>query len=168
MTGYRLDILASLARQLAFAPSDVRVDQLAAAETLMGDLDVAKSYPAAFVVFRITGYHPKLGVADETLTGLALQHDLGLLIERVSETLDLLATHQPEPVLAIDDVTERFNVTSKTIQRWRKKGLVSRRFIFADGKRRVGFLLSSIERFVAIPRPRVTRTRRASRRRRSA
>ena len=149
MTSFRLDIVASLARQLAFAPHDVRLEQLAAAEVLMGDLDVAKSYPAAFVVFRVTGYHPKLGVADETLTGLALQHDLGLMIERVSETLDLRAAEQPEPVLAIDDVTERFNVTSKTIQRWRKKGLVSRRFTFADGKRRVGFLLSSIERFVA-------------------
>lgn len=149
MTGFRLDIVASLARQLAFAPSDVRLEQLAAAETLIGDLDVARSYPAAFVVFRITGYHPKTGVAVEQLTGLALQHDLCLLIERVSETLDLVAAEQPEPVLAIDDVTERFNVTSKTIQRWRKKGLVSRRFIFPDGKRRVGFLLSSIERFVA-------------------
>ena len=51
------------------------------------------------------------------------------------------------PVLAIDDVTQRFNVTSKTIQRWRKRGLPGRRFVFPDGKRRVGFLLSSVERF---------------------
>lgn len=148
MAGFRLDIVASLARQLAFAPSDVRGAQLAAAEELMNDLDAARSYPAAFVVYRVTGYHPKLGVADETLTGLALQHDLGLLIEQVSDGLDLRAGEQPEPVLSIDDVTERFNVTSKTIQRWRKRGLVSRRFIFGDGRRRVGFLLSSIERFV--------------------
>ena len=28
-----------------------------------------------------------------------------------------------EPVLTIEDVTERFNVTSKTIQRWRAQGL---------------------------------------------
>ena len=52
-------------------------------------------------------------------------------------------------MLTIDDVTERFNVTSKTIQRWRRKGLPARRFVFPDGKRRVGFLLSSVERFFA-------------------
>src|SRR5205814_4124045 len=87
-------------------------------------------------------------VSTDQLAGLALQHDLGLLIERVSDTLDIATASIPEPVLAIDDVTERFNVTSKTIQRWRRKGLPARRFVFGDGKRRVGFLLSSVERFV--------------------
>src|SRR5439155_645274 len=53
-----------------------------------------------------------------------------------------------EPVLCIEDVCERFNVTSKTIQRWRRKGLAARRFVYGDGKRRVGFLLRSVERFV--------------------
>jgi RNA polymerase sigma factor (sigma-70 family) len=85
----------------------------------------------------------------DLLTGLALQHDLGLLIERLSDTLDIQTTTLAEPVLSIDDVTERFNVTSKTIQRWRRKGLVARRFIFPDGKRRVGFLLSGVERFLS-------------------
>ena len=146
---YRLNLVESLARQLAFAPCDVRIAQLASAETLVDDLDLSRSYPAAFVTFRITGYHPREQPGDEQLTGLALQHDLGLLIERVSETLELIAADEPEPVLSIDDLTEQFNVTSKTIQRWRKRGLISRRFTFVDGKRRVGFLLSSIERFIA-------------------
>ena len=48
----------------------------------------AKAYPLEFIVFRITGYHPKQS-AEELLTGLALQHDLGLLIEQVSDTLDV-------------------------------------------------------------------------------
>src|SRR5205814_1111661 len=87
----------------------------------------------------------------------ALQHDLGLLIERVSETLDVATTTLAEPVLDIDDVTERFTVTSKTIQRWRRKGLPARRFVFPDGKRRVGFLLSSVERFFASHRDQVSR-----------
>jgi RNA polymerase sigma factor (sigma-70 family) len=82
------------------------------------------------------------------LTGIALQHDLGLLIEQVSETLDLQTSAMTEPVLSIDDVTQRFEVTSKTIQRWRRKGLPARRFVFTDGKRRVGFLLSSVEQFI--------------------
>jgi RNA polymerase sigma factor (sigma-70 family) len=121
--------------------------QVAAAETLLHLLEPTKGYPLDFVIYRITEYRPKV-TKSELLTGIALQHDLGLLIESVSDTLDLHASELAEPVLAIDDVCERFNVTSKTIQRWRRKGLPARRFIFPDGKRRVGFLLTSVERFV--------------------
>ena len=147
-------LIANLARQLAFTPVEPRAAQVTAAERLLHDLNPTRAYPLDFVVFRITGYRPKRpgsagdGHAD-LLTGLALQHDLGLLIEQVSDTLDLHAGAATEPVLAIDDVTERFDVTSKTIQRWRRRGLPARRFTFGDGKRRVGFLLSSVERFIA-------------------
>jgi RNA polymerase primary sigma factor len=155
---FRIDTLAELARQMAeFTPHDVKVTQVTAAEELLHTLDANKAYPLEFVVFRITGYRPKADAEDGLLTGLALQHDLGLLIEHVSETLDLHTDKLPEPVLDIDAVCERFNVTSKTIQRWRRKGLPARRFVFADGKRRVGFLLSSVERFFSGHREQVAR-----------
>ena len=152
MAKYRLDALAKLARQLSFTPSETRALQINAAEILLHDLNADKAYPIDFVVYRITGYQPKSSSNAELLTGLALQHDLGLLIEQVSDGLNLQAAQSPEPVLALDDVTQRFNVTSKTIQRWRRRGLPARRFTFADGKRRVGFLLSSVERFIAAHR----------------
>src|SRR3982751_583515 len=146
MAKFRIDTLDDLARQLTFSPHDTRVAQIAAAEDFLHTLDPAKAYPLDFVIFRITGYHPKH--AERLLfPGEALQHDLGQLIETVSDSLDQHSAALAEPVLSIDDVTEKFNVTSKTIQRWRRKGLPARRFIFPDGKRRVGFLLSSVERF---------------------
>ena len=148
MAQYRIESLGELARQMQFTPLDTRAAQVAAAEELLHSLDALKAYPFDFVVFRITGYRPR-EVSETLLTGLALQHDLGLLIERVSDTLDVRTDSLSEPVLQIEDVTERFNVTSKTIQRWRRKGLPARRFIFPDGKRRVGFLISSVERFFA-------------------
>ena len=156
MPRYRIDSVANLARQLAFTPAEPRGLQVAAAEQLLHDVDPAKGYPLEFIVYRITGYRPKSaarpdGHAD-LLTGLALQHDLGLLIEQVSDTLALRTADVGEPVLAIEDVTARFDVTSKTIQRWRRRGLPARRFTFGDGKRRVGFLLSSVERFIAVGR----------------
>ena len=79
------------------------------------------------------------------------------MIEQVSETLEVRTVQLAEPVLSIEDVTARFNVTSKTIQRWRRRGLPARRFVFADGKRRVGFLVSSVERFFATHREQVAR-----------
>src|SRR5687768_11570377 len=148
MAKFRIDTLDALARQLTFSPHDARVAQLAAAEDLLHALDPTKTYPLDFVTFRITGYHPRNAEAV-LFPGQALQHDLGQLIETVSESLDLVAQEHVEPVLAIDDVCEKFNVTSKTIQRWRRKGLPARKFTFPDGKKRVGFLLSSVERFVA-------------------
>ncbi len=51
-----------------------------------------------------------------------------------------------EQVLDGGRLSQQFNVSTKTISRWRA-GLVSRRFCF-DGRKRVGFLQSSVERFV--------------------
>jgi RNA polymerase primary sigma factor len=152
---FRIDSIAALARQMEFAPHHTRALQVSAAEELLHEIDPARAYPVEFIVFRITGYRPKTA-GENLLTGLALQHDLGLLIEKVSDTLNVLASTGAEPVLTIDDVSERFNVTSKTIQRWRRKGLPARRFIFADGKRRVGFLARSVERFFSSQRTQVT------------
>ena len=154
MAKFRLVLIGELARQMGFTPQELRFAQLDAAEELLLDIDPAKAYPFGFIVFRITGYHPKR-IDQELLTGLALQHDLGLLVEQVSDTLDLRQDSQPQPVLSIDEVTERFNVTSKTIQRWRRRGLGARIFTFPDGKRRVGFLLSTVERFFASHRDQV-------------
>lgn len=148
MAAFRIDRIAELSRLMRFTPSETRLAQIVSAEGLLHSIDPAKAYPLEFVIFRITGYHPKT-TSDELLTGMALQHDLGLLIELVSDTLDLSAESWREPVLTIEQVADRFSVTHKTIQRWRRKGLPARRFIFADGKRRVGFLLSSVERFFA-------------------
>ena len=156
MARFRLDSIAGLARQMSFTPHDTLALQLSAAEELLHGLDPGKAYPLDFVIYRITGYHPKR-VSDDLLTGLALQHDLGLLIERVSGSLGLSTAKLSEPVLDIDDLTERCNVTSKTIQRWRRRGLPARRILFPDGKRRVGFLLSSVERFFAAHRDQVSR-----------
>jgi RNA polymerase sigma factor (sigma-70 family) len=153
---FRIDSIASLARQMVFTPTDARSAQLNAAEALLHAIEPARAYPLDFVTFKITGYRPRAVSADQ-LPGLALQHDLGLLIERVSQTLDVASAAMPEPVLDIADVTDRFSVTSKTIQRWRRRGLPARRFVFPDGKRRVGFLLSSVERFVDARRDQVER-----------
>lgn len=151
MPTFRLESLASLARQMGFAPRAKRLAQLAAAEDLLLGLEPERAYPLGYVVHAITGYRPKAAdVADaELLAGLALQHDVGVLIESLSDAMDLPALACAEPVLTIADVCARFGVTTKTIQRWRRKGLPARRFVFADAKKRVGFRLSCVERFVA-------------------
>ncbi len=52
-----------------------------------------------------------------------------------------------EPVLTVDQLSKTLNVSTKTISRWRQRGLVGFRFV-CDGRPRVGFLQSSVDRFV--------------------
>jgi RNA polymerase sigma factor (sigma-70 family) len=46
-------------------------------------------------------------------------------------------------------LAERFSVSAKTIRRWQKRGLAGMRYIFPDGRKRVGFTASSVETFIA-------------------
>ena len=84
---------------------------------------------------------------DATLTGEQASHDLRLLVEDVSDAANVPADAAGERVVTIDDLSRQLKVSTKTIARWRKQGLISRRFVF-DGRKRVGFLASSVERFV--------------------
>jgi RNA polymerase primary sigma factor len=165
--GFRIAQIADLARQMQFTPLDKRGLQIAAAEELLLQIDPAKAYPFNFVLYRITGYHARQaqgsavtddGFTGQLLTGLALQHDLGLLIELVSDGMNVGVNDLDEPVFTIDQICHQFNVSDKSIQRWRRRGLAARRFVFPDGKRRVGFLAGSVERFFALHRDGVAPT----------
>ncbi|HEX2971363.1 MAG TPA: sigma-70 family RNA polymerase sigma factor, partial [Tepidisphaeraceae bacterium] len=148
MAGFRSLDVGELARQLRFTPLDKRLQQLTAAENLLLTLDPAKSYPLAFLIDRITGYRPK-DASIRLIPGHDLQHDLGLLLETVSAGCSQCQADAGEPVLSIDTAAQRLRVASKTLQRWRRRGLPARVFTYPDGKKRIGFFLSSVERFLA-------------------
>jgi len=66
-----------------------------------------------------------------------------------------------EEVLSIEDLARRFNVSTKTISRWRDHGLVAQRYT-VGGRRRVGFLSGAVERFISSNPLRVERGSRFS------
>jgi len=66
-----------------------------------------------------------------------------------------------EEVLSIEELSRRFNVSTKTISRWRDHGLVAQRYV-VGGRRRVGFLASTVERFIGSNGSRIERGRRFS------
>ncbi|HCK70742.1 MAG TPA: RNA polymerase subunit sigma-70, partial [Planctomycetaceae bacterium] len=59
-------------------------------------------------------------------------------------------------VYTIPQLADRFHVSTKTIARWRDLGLVSRRFIM-DGRKRIGFLASSVDHFIHSHRDKIQR-----------
>jgi transposase len=67
-----------------------------------------------------------------------------------------------EPVLSMAEVSKKFNVSTKTITRWRQQGLVGGRRFMLDGKSQVGFVQSVVDRFLAAHSERVERGSRFS------
>ncbi len=133
-------------QQVRFAPADKRLEQLDRAESVIATLEPGTRYRYQDLCEQITHDRPQAD-RDLVIEGSVAAHDLTLFVEELSESLNLPAERAGEPVLTVDDVSQQYNVSTKTVDRWRKRGLVSRRFQFGN-RSRVGFLKSSLERFV--------------------
>ncbi|MFQ5732717.1 MAG: sigma-70 family RNA polymerase sigma factor [Planctomycetaceae bacterium] len=133
-------------QQVRFAPRDARLSQIDKAERLLAEIDMETDYRYQDIYERITSYRPDR-YPDLFLTGEDAAHDLRCFVEDLSDSADIRVENIDEPVLTVADVSERYSVSTKTVDRWRNKGLVSRRFRFGNRKR-IGFLKSSLDRFV--------------------
>src|SRR5919112_2013607 len=153
---YRHPALKQLKEQQArFAPRERRLEQIDRAEQLLGEIDDGRRYPYEYLCYRITGFRPD-GAPDLVLDGGDIRHDLRMFVEDLSATVGQKAEHAAEPVLTVNAVSLRFRVSTRTVARWRRQGLVARRFII-EGRTKVGFLESSLSRFVADHRAQVDR-----------
>ena len=133
-------------QQVRFAPREKKIEQAERAERLLGELEPGRTYTYEYVCFRITQYRPE-SYPGVKLSERDASHDLRLFVEDLSDSAEVSADAAGERVLTVDELSKQFRVSTKTISRWRRQGLVSRRFVF-DGRKRVGFLASSVDRFV--------------------
>lgn len=140
--------LAQLLLQLRFIPQRQRQKQLDAAEKLLAIIDKNKEYPFEFVCFRITGFHPKTALQQQLIKGDELAEDLRIFISKLSGYLACHVAEQNQKVHTIEELAADLVVATKTIYRWRKQGLIARKFVFEDGKKRVGFLQSTVDKFL--------------------
>jgi len=147
MSLYSHPAIRQLSEQLTrFSPLDVRVQQMDRAELLATELDEATEYKYPELVEKITGYRPDT-YPDLRIDGATAVHDIRLLVEELSASANLPVDQAGEQVLTVEDLSKKYNVSTKTVDRWRKRGLISRRFKFGN-RTRVGLLNSSVERFV--------------------
>lgn len=140
-------MIADLKRQLAYAPEETRSRQMLAAESLIADLDASRNYPHDFVVYRVTGFRPESAEEPVTLVGEALQADLATLVQHLSDELTLRESDRPGGAIPLEELAQRWNVSTKTIQRYRRQGLMCHTITFADGERRLGCFAREVERF---------------------
>ncbi len=148
-------------QQSRFAPREKKLEQVDNAERLLREIDSERTYSYEYVCFRVTGYRPDVNEII-TISGKQLQHDLLSLIEDLSESADIKAAEIQQPVHTVEQLSKMFNVSTKTISRWRQQGLVSRKIIFDGGRKRVGFLHSAVDHFVKENRDKVKRGERFS------
>jgi RNA polymerase primary sigma factor len=153
--------IEDLAAELTAGLRRLRKGYVDAAEGLLQIIDPSREYPYGFVVYRLTGYRPPAGHRpSEPMSGKSLRADMLRLILDICDSFDLSADSYAEPVYDTASLSRRFHVSTKTVQRWRRRGLAARRLVFPDGRKRVAFLASSIRRFVRDRRSQVARSAR--------
>jgi RNA polymerase primary sigma factor len=149
MRQYANKLMGELAAELAAGLRRLRRGYVDAAEALLKLIDPEREYPYEFVVYRLTGYRGRRSeAASESVRGAVLRADLLRMMLDVCESLPLRASTYNEPVHDTASLARRFQVSTKTIQRWRRRGLPARRLVFPDGKRRIAFLESSVQWFI--------------------
>ena len=112
-------------QQVRFAPRQKKIEQVERAEKLLRETDLDRTYSYEFVCFRITTFRPE-NAPIVTMTGGDLRHDLHNLIEDLSESANIRTEEVGKPVHTVDELSKMFNVSTKTISRWRQQGLDSR------------------------------------------
>jgi RNA polymerase sigma factor (sigma-70 family) len=152
-------------QQVRFAPLSRRREQQIRAERLLSELEQGKTYPYQYVCFRVTEFRPE-SYPDLLITSEDLAHDLRLLIQQLApveptakaglETEAGTEVAPEDPVLTLEEVGRQLNVSTKTVRRWRKFGLVGQR-VLRDGRVLLGFRKSVVDHFVDSNHNRVER-----------
>lgn len=133
-------------QQVKYAPHDVKLAQMDRAEVLLTEIDLEQEYQYPEICKQITTYRSEI-YPDLMINGSDVMHDVRCFIEDLSESAEIDVEDVEEDVFTVQDLSKKFNISTKTVDRWRDKGLVSRRFRF-NGRMRVGFLKSSVDRYL--------------------
>jgi hypothetical protein len=133
MLKYRNKHLGELAHQLTISPRRLRVGQLEGIDRLLDLIKAEKSYPYDLVCFHITGHRPlkqnqKTSVGSEDLLA-----DLASMADHISRKAAIPVAELSGTYDIHDTVAEGLGVSTKTIRRWRCRGLVGIRAVCVDG-----------------------------------
>jgi RNA polymerase primary sigma factor len=142
----RTDVVAELGEQLRFGSRKTLIRHLERIEELAVQIEDEGVYPEDFVVFRISGYRPEVGT-PRMLPGAALRGDLSALAERLSESAGLTEADVEAGCETVASLTARWGVSRKTLERYRRLGLIARRVDLGAGRRVLVFGRAGVEAF---------------------
>ena len=137
-----------LAHQLTLSPARLRLSQLEGIEKLLGMVKPEASYPYELVCFHITGYRPRGNQPRPAIAGRKLIPDLVVMAEQISRKANIPVTALTEKYVLQEELGLQLGVSTKTIRRWRSRGLMGVRALFADGASRQVFLDGTVKRLL--------------------
>ncbi|MFO7958591.1 MAG: hypothetical protein R6X33_15990 [Candidatus Brocadiia bacterium] len=141
--------IRELLRELLMSPPEVRRKHADRLESLLLELDPEPAYPFEFLYFRITGFRPE-EQSQQAFQGEEVLPDLHLVLESLSEAVPQSTEDVEDEVLTVAEVARVHNVSTRTVHRWRRRGLVARKYVFPDGRVRVGIRRAALERFAQL------------------
>ncbi|MGV6815051.1 MAG: hypothetical protein ACWA5W_08600 [Phycisphaerales bacterium] len=154
--------IGQLASELGYASKPTLLRHLERIDELAPQIDPDGIYPEDWIVFRITGYRPEID-SPVLVPGEALRGDLSALAERISESAKITPADIHNPYETIDSLCKRWGVSRKTIERYRRLGLIARRLDLGRGRRSVVFMSSAVEWFETHNRDRLGKAQRFDR-----
>lgn len=154
--------IRELQRELLMSPPEVRRKHADRLENLLMELDPDRTYPFEFLYFRVTGFRPG-ELSQQAFEGEEVLPDLHLLLESLSEAVPQSTEDVEDEVLTVAEVARMHNVSTRTVHRWRRRGLVARKYAFPDGRFRVGIRRAALERFEDLRGEQLERSRTFSR-----
>ncbi|MFH1418864.1 MAG: sigma-70 family RNA polymerase sigma factor [Planctomycetota bacterium] len=147
MKSYRLTEIAQLAHELSLSPLRHRLRQTVGIRRAIELLDPKREYPYSFVCFHVTGYRPRR-TEDTVLGGKALISDLSQMMDALTAATPLPEAVADGRLYDVDSLAQRFNVSTKTISRWRARGLAGCWYASENGMPRFAFTSRSVQVFV--------------------
>jgi RNA polymerase sigma factor (sigma-70 family) len=140
--------MADLAHQLTLSPRRLRMAQVRGIDRVLGLIESGKAYPFDFVCYHITKYRKRGVSTGSSIPAKALTCDLVTLAEVLTRKANLGVGELEEKFLTHEELAKELKVSTKTIRRWRNRGLMGLRIVFEDGVNRLAFCRSTIDRFV--------------------
>ena len=153
---FKCDALGELSRQLLFAPPAKRIEQVYRTERLHDEIDATCNYPLDYLIYRITAYR-RVSDDNTLLVGEAVRPDLRLIIDRLSKSVEL-TPREGEIVETVAELARRLNISTKTVNRWRKTDLRWRWIVSpTTQKHQLVLPRAAVEHFTALHPTRVAK-----------
>ncbi|MDR1958920.1 MAG: sigma-70 family RNA polymerase sigma factor [Planctomycetaceae bacterium] len=135
-------------QQVRYAPRERKIEQADRSEELHNEIQDGLEYSYSNICYFITEFKTEI-YEEIQMPADSIRHDLQLLIEDFTESARLSPAEVTEKIWTTKELCERFHVVGKTISRWRRTGLIGRKFLSpSGGKRYVGFLDHSVNTFL--------------------
>jgi hypothetical protein len=158
---FRTRAAANLLSQVEYAKPEVLRRMASNAERLARGIHANQLVSEAWLIESVTGVRSRDADASESLVGAAVIDDLAALAIRLTDRAPFAADRVEGGAFTLEQAARRLGVGVRTIQRWRRLGLLSMRFQFSRS-RRVGCSGAAIAWFESTHAAVLARARRAA------